>query len=97
MFGPKTINLFILLLSIVTVFSFLIKNSKHCRRFHIKYRLYKLKNSLVSNVINLKEKVDKGCVLVAKANEYDHFLIKSIIFIIENGERGSQGVIINKV
>lgn len=56
-----------------------------------------LHNSLVSDSITIKDKIEKGCVLVAKSNEYDHFLIKSVIFIIENGDRGTQGVIVNKV
>lgn len=40
----------------------------------------------------------RGCTLVSKNEEFDRFMSKSIVFIFEHSvERGSQGVILNKV
>jgi len=47
--------------------------------------------------IGKKERVEKGCVLVANSDEYDRFMSKAVIFMINHGERGSQGLIVNKV
>ena len=79
---------------------------KHCFRSHEMKFVFKQTFSVSrnNNAENVPQQIAKknfdgrGCTLVSKNEEFDRFMSKSIVFIFEHSvERGSQGVILNKV
>lgn len=98
--GRKRIDIVFLLLVVFLSISSL-GYLRHRSKLHsIKKRLFSIifeNKSASPKEIAKKEYIDKGCVLVANSDEYDRFMSKAVIFLIAHGDRGSQGLIVNKV
>lgn len=71
---------------------------RHLQDYRLAFRICSMNIADAPKDINRKCFEGKGCVLVSKVEEYDRSMSKSVILIFEHSaERGTQGVIINKV
>lgn len=98
-FNPAYILLF--LWQIRCVVAFIQRNVSPVQRSNKKLAYWRT----FSNIINRNEVPQEilpvpftgtGCVLLARPNERDHFLMKGAILITEHGSRGSVGVLVDK-